>query len=94
MGVGSITLDIPLNVFIGGPISVDDVAFVSIKGKLWEVAPEGGIFVTPMEASLLGCWIICEKSSLRVLFGYLGRSLFPVSNKGLMLMFSKYLKGY
>ena len=52
MGVGSTTLDVPLNVFIGGPISADDVAFVRIKGTLWEVAPKGGIFVTPMEASL------------------------------------------
>ena len=53
MGVGSTTLDVPLSVFIGGPISVDVVAFVSIKGTLCGVAPKDGIFVTSMETSLL-----------------------------------------
>ena len=90
IGVGSTIVDVPLNVFIGGPISADVVAFVRIKGILYEVVLKGGIFVTPMETYLLVfCWIICEKSSLRVLFRYLGRSLFPSSNKGLMLIFSK-----
>ena len=51
IGVGSTTLDVPLNVFIGRPISADVVAFMSIKGILCEVAPKGGIFVTPMETS-------------------------------------------
>ena len=55
VGVGSTKLNVPLNVFIGGPISADDVAFVSIKGTLCGVAPKDGILVTPRETSLSGC---------------------------------------
>ena len=40
IGVGSTTLDVPLNVFIGGPILADVIAFVSIKGHIVKLHPK------------------------------------------------------
>ncbi len=101
MGVFATMFDVSLSMFIRGPISTDVVVLgkVNNKGARCGVKSKGEILVIPMVEISLGmfcCCIIYEKSSLSVLFGFLGRALFPLnnagsSNKGLILMCSNVL---